>query len=83
MDYVPIFVNHDVSIMSVFYLKKVTNNGVRRHRFDEISSCFLEVLGTFIAVLVKEVFVKPGISLSAELISRLSIGNAFNNTALK
>lgn len=69
MNYMSVFVNHNVSIVSVFYLEKVANNGIRRHGFYEVRSCFLEVFSTFIAILVKEVFIKSSVSLSTKLIS--------------
>ena len=39
---VPFTIDHDITVMPIFYLQNVTGNGIRRHGLYEIESSLLE-----------------------------------------
>lgn len=75
-------VNHDVSVVPILDLQQVANHRVRCHRFDEIAARRQKFLGRFVAVLVQEVVHQIRVRLATQLIARLGIRHALNDTAL-
>lgn len=79
---VSVRIDHNVSVVTVLDLQQITNDRIGCHRLHEITSSRLELFRTFVAVLMQEVFVQSRVGLSSQLITRFSIGNAFDYAAL-
>ncbi len=82
MNYMPIAINHDVAIMSVFYLQNITCYRISSHGLNEVESGFLESYGIFSAVFISEepkeiVNLRP-----SHLVPRSSIGDNVDDAAL-
>lgn len=65
MNDVPVFVDHNVSVVSILDLQQIANHRIGSHRFDKVASSHLEFLRCFIAILVQEVFIQTGVRLSS------------------
>ena len=50
MDKVATFINHDVSVMAILYLKDVADDAIGGQTLDEVKSCESEFFRGFAAV---------------------------------
>lgn len=76
-------IEHDVSVVTIFDLQKVADDAVGSHGNDKVAPGTLEFFGRLVAVRLAEVVEHTDIRLSSELIARLRIRNALDNSTLK
>lgn len=78
----PLAVDHDVSVVTVFDLQDIASNRVRRHRLNEVQSSLLERGCVDSAVFVNEVSVEIVDFGSSHLVSGCGIRYDINDSAL-
>lgn len=79
---VALSIYHNIAIVTVLYLQKVSDHAIRSHRLDEVATNVLELLGRLVAVLRNEVLIHVAVCSTAELVSRRSIRHTFYHSAL-
>ena len=83
VDNVAFFVNHDISVVSVFDLEEESDDAVGRHRRDEVPAGSLERLRALLSELLLEVEEEIGVGLATNLVPRFRIRNAFDHATLQ
>lgn len=82
MNDVSVFIDHDVSIVSILDLKKESNDAIGCHALNEVAARLQEVRTRLVAVRFEKVIIKRRVRFSSELVTRLRVRNALDHTAL-
>lgn len=80
MDQMPIFINQNITVVSIFNLKDKRNHSVCRKRLYEIVPSKFEILSRFGPVPLQKVLVKVDLECFAQLVPRVGVGHHFDNT---
>ena len=80
---VPIAIDHDITIMPVFYLQNVTGNGIRRHGLDEVEASLLEFDCVFPSILRNKEIEQIVHFRTTHFISRRGVRDHINHTTLR
>ncbi len=83
VDYMPIGIDHDIPIMSIFDLQDITSNRVCGHRLNEVETSLLERYRIDSTILVDEVGIKVIDFGTSHFVSRSSIRYDVDDTALR
>lgn len=69
MNNVPLLVNHNVAIVTVFDLQEKAHDTVGGHTFDKLGTSSLVLTRRLLSISLYEVIVQRSVRLSAQLIS--------------
>lgn len=80
---VSVFVDHYVAVVAVLNLEQKPNHTIGSHTLYKIPSRLLKTTRRLVAIRFEEVVIEGNVGLTAQLVPRLGVGNAFNDSTLE